>query len=100
MVLREIRRRRLRIAHETARQIPAFRPMSLTNNPMDKRHFHGALTRLSPYRIAPVQCIGCQEFIESACQIIPGSKVCRRCWLGGIRDIEEARAPAAKFFPS
>jgi hypothetical protein len=63
--------------------------MALADNPLDKRHFHGALTRLSPYRIAPVQCRGCGEFIESSCQIIPGSKVCHRCWLTGIRDVDE-----------
>ena len=57
-----------------------------------KRNFHGALAEHSPFRIAPVTCIGpCGQIIESSCEIIPNSRVCHRCWLAGVRDLDEAR---------
>lgn len=60
--------------------------MPVILHPNDKRNFHGAMAKHSPYTIAPVRCLGCQELIQSACQIVPGSSVCHRCWLQGVRD--------------
>ena len=59
--------------------------MTLAAN--DRRNWHGALAKTSPYRIAPVRCIGpCGRLIESACEITPGSHVCHVCWLAGVRE--------------
>ena len=62
----------------------------MTLHPNDKRNFHGALAKSSPYRIAPVTCRGCGRYITSSCEITPNSRVCHRCWVDGVRDPEEA----------
>lgn len=65
---------------------------SLVDNPLDKRHFHGALARHSPFTFAPpAQCRGCGEMISSRCLMLPGDTVCHLCWIKGVRDITKRR---------
>lgn len=61
--------------------------MSLTDNPRDKRHFHGVFATKGPFKIeVPVRCLVCSRLIDNACEIVPGSVVCHRCWLDGWRE--------------
>lgn len=61
--------------------------MSYRDNPLDKRHFHGALANRSPFACRPVVCLGCNDLIQTSCLIWPAdSRICHACWLRGVRD--------------
>jgi hypothetical protein len=58
--------------------------MTRANGYLGKREFHGALARHSPYRLAPVRCLGpCGKTYASTCEII--DELCNGCFLAGWR---------------
>ncbi len=58
--------------------------MTVANGYLGKRAFHGPLARHSPYRIAPVKCLGpCKKTYESSCEIM--DQLCHQCFLKGWR---------------